>query len=849
MGNLKSTAGIVGPTSAEGLSEGGPTPIVEPIQPLVGKVDEDTESASAKTGTDRETNTRNDGLTFKAYEFGISSINKDIVIPEKLKHNYEGILDTIASQLKEYQMHGATAGNNLTEEQREFLKIYENQKDKLLTTADGWRYANSVIEDALFVRMAAIQKTPIIKTEDVPDKPKKISVLIHRKEGKVRTVVRMAGRVAISPIYYPVKGIIKGVESFLTNEKVEIVLSDSTIDVTTLSPEARQYIDYLNNTNIGQEDTMQFLVDAAVARKDYSVALGTDPKKFGNTAPLQDYRSDRWSSPHETVDAVTSRVRSKLYNEIVAEGKGPGGVPLHEDDSRHRDWVSYELLRRTQKELAGTFIPGVEKEEIHADTTVSRLVEKTKDLEKPITPEGLKSRQIEELRGQIAKLEGELNADNSVKTKGELQNIEQQIQELHTLLTTPQNEDKSLEQTFQEKRSTYATNQKNLILSEKELKRLQKLQKDLQARSEKIIKTAERKIKDKKDLPTYKSEENIYITARKAYEKQIEKIDKDKDALEAAGEARLVTLTSDWEKASAAGDTKQANALYTQMQNIQTLVAQQQSKLEALKTRIQVPQKSKRLQKYDQEIELIITQRDQETTRINGEATTTFSQVQTAQKDFNDKKIVAVAALKEYTPIKTKRNNLIARVNKLERDKKRILHQIEIYKKQLAEVEKTKGSKLEAKRLKGKELLQGYQIAVSRWEEIVTDVESDPTLHHAEVADLLDVHPHNPGYGKDYAKGYLNAVDVLFQWNGAESRSDRLKVAQRILPPQRYAELMYDFFDLGSVATPPTRNDLSAVLTFVDTHQLFRNQMHAGRFFNEVLKDIAHHANLVRETL
>ncbi len=360
---------------------------------------------------------------------------KEFDIPEEsLKEAYKDQVTIIARQLEEF----SRAGHKLTEEQRQFLILYNQDKtgDKLLGTEAGWSLAHLMIEQEVFLRLADLGRKMELKLryhakDEIPDKASlkdlqgtltKIIEEIDPQLVRVLGTSIVASGLETFVAGNPLMGIIfgagtpavaKGVKELIKGLRDgKIKISDCAIDASLLPGGYQEYLKYTaSKTN--ETGVTRFLFRAARAQKGFYETLGVDVRNLDSLHPWEGLDLGEESTPGDLVQNIGTewmRKRREIWKSI---GGPAGNTPAEKAASflqAQKETIAYFTgqhmmeIAEGRQEAVGDSIAQMEKR-ISQLTDPAEIAKRTEEKRKEL---GDTKNQIDTQKSELRKVLDEI---------------------------------------------------------------------------------------------------------------------------------------------------------------------------------------------------------------------------------------------------------------------------------------------------------------------------------------------------------------------------------------------------------------------------------------------------------
>lgn len=345
-------------------------------------------------------------------EFGLHEY-KDFDPGDELRESFEGNLRVIASQIEQYQR----TGKPLTQEQKDFLMLYKRLGNRLLDSAEGWSLANLIMEQELFLRLAAIQKDIEleIRKRASPYTPKDEWVI---QEGDVFWFEKLLDRygggwkgavvLATAPISVPVIEFDRWIAEKKAKMKpgVKLSLKDFQIDLSRLPREYQDYIKYISPT-IATKEAKSFLERVGKARIEFYESLGVSLEDLKAATPWERFRVGSAGAPAEVAKAQENlgtewmRIRRQALERLsrgvdLSDSSEIAKVFFEAQQKTIRHFLDLHLRELTEARFGVREI-AAEREATKGPETISALEKRLNELKSPEGSEEVLAKKQEEL--------------------------------------------------------------------------------------------------------------------------------------------------------------------------------------------------------------------------------------------------------------------------------------------------------------------------------------------------------------------------------------------------------------------------------------------------------------------
>lgn len=365
---------------------------------------------------------------------------EDFEPSSELRTSFEKSLKVITSQIEQYQR----TGKPLTNEQKDFLVLYKKLGNKLLDSAEGWSLANLVMEQEMFLRLAAIGKDielDIKRKGFSVSETGEITIPIDEIRGWVNEhgldVLKYVGYSLTAPVSLPIKGLVELVKSARKHDILEakFKLENFQIDTSRLPREYKAYIDYISPT-INTEAARKFLLNTAEARLAFYETLGLNLKEEDLEAatPWQRFRPTpipailgvpiaagpaRLERAQENLDTEWMRVRRQALEKASQRANlaSPDEVArafftAQQDTIRH--FLDLHLKDLAEAKFGVREAGAESREEPKTISSLEKRLEKLKDPEESKKKKIEAEQEAQQLQTQITQTKETLEGDRGV---------------------------------------------------------------------------------------------------------------------------------------------------------------------------------------------------------------------------------------------------------------------------------------------------------------------------------------------------------------------------------------------------------------------------------------------------
>ena len=838
MNDLTSTLGMVGGTEAEGL----PAAVTAAVPPPVDQQEQTNKPPKNKVKTEEDKKPEI-GVSFKgseAAEFGRSS-TKEINLNKDLKKDFEDVLEVFVSQMKQFQKD---TGVSLTETQTNFLKLYYENKSKLLDTPEGWMLANLVMEQEIDLRLGSLALNLVRDHKGEGLKPaQNLSTIVVEERGTARKIARKTVRVLVSPIW----GAVKISQSLAKHNKVEFKFDSYNQDLSQLPKSTRRYLEYLGQ-GINKTKSAEFILQIIEARSGFYQALGYDPKEIDAATPFSrtphgrdpillpsavpsvHTAEDTINMMSENLDVRWVRYRNQVLKEIQQEGVlADGTTPINWSDSSHIAWVNHEAQSRTIHRFSDHFVQEISRKKLNEGGIKTKIDERINELT------GARITQLEK------EIEGRVEVNNRPASQGRLTKLQKELAELKKQREEEAPQTKSQKKRFDESRAAYTTSKAEEQAQIDAVAVVKSRIRQIKTEIQRIEKRHKRLVKIFHDTPEYK----IYLREkRKLQAEGIRTIEEITTEITPLTEDIIEQVDRDLQAASIPLDSPRAQTERRKaLNNNQNYLA--------LNTELYIA--NKRWKEFDLVAKPILTEETRlkqgEETELNktneklsaaeeelyGKVTARSTARKTRKKNFESFKLESSTNRSFEARIRIKEDEITAEQERLNQ-----------LKEELFQAKKKDYNTLPAAKRKKIQDLEAIQSALDD-KRIIDSVVYEAVQKGLEINDLTDPTLKQDLLGSNEEIGYQRMLDHLFPFLklGINDGKKVYQRAVRLLPKDELAQILYDTLKLDQL--PPTRRpanprDLTQVFTTIRTHRKTQDLM--GQAFlgiMEHLEDKAKH--------
>jgi len=297
---------------------------------------------------------------------------------KSLKTAYAEQLEIIYQQLIAYQNYISVNGGQLSSEQQAFLSLYkrlgEGAAEKILATSRGWLLAQSLIEQEIFLRLAALGKELSFSCQNLDEKGlpeevrfKELEDLISKFFNNLKGTPHVDKLLPLGGAFVTGGGIfggplgtalttgltiggVKGASEALRliKEGLQSGFSDLKVNLENLPESTKGYLEFLNS-QANQKDLLEFIKNSAIAQTVFLEALGWDSNS-GLVFAWEGFKLSKPELPETTSQPflpATSRVRTGYLRQLLEEKEGK---ELHQDVALLKEIEN--KLREAEKEMA-----------------------------------------------------------------------------------------------------------------------------------------------------------------------------------------------------------------------------------------------------------------------------------------------------------------------------------------------------------------------------------------------------------------------------------------------------------------------------------------------------------------
>jgi hypothetical protein len=729
----------------------------------------------------------NHNLVLKKSEFGMNALGNVEITPD-LREKYEEILEVFASQMIEFRDLG---GGKLSDTQEQFLEIWEHKKDTLLDSANGWAFAQTIIEQETMIRMVKLQRDIVLDIKRHCPDATDLTLTRHQLNGilspRNKKILAIIGVTTTFPISLPVIGVAKLLNARWRDQSVKINLKDwAEADISKLPPEIQAYMKYIDPA-LDQHGAESFLLkDVIGARDEFYQALGVNLADLQTATPWEKFRPVEAqivnaNQAREDIAVQWMRLRDQKVEEIITAGTAPPGVGgnLNLTDQGHLTWVMYEAQRQTIEAFSKKYLTEIARNQANTPKAIETLQQRIAEASQSTTGEKVKAKKLAETQGKIDKLKGKEASGSIPAVKGEIAEHEEKIEALKA-------QRKQGEVTHA--KTIYEEAQLAVNTVERSLQVLTQQRGGLVTEVQRIANRYDQQIQSIQGTQTYANELALYQAAVLAQVPTADEVAKQFSSEEKA-------LRENWQRARTG---RNANVQDLDAQFNQDLLSLNSRRAAAVLTAnaTWIPLQS--FLKKQEEIKTLQAQKKLSIEAVEKRIEALDIKVSEQQADLAGKIATRDAKKTTYQDIRRQEVALERKISSAEAALRRRHQSLIQLQTTLAKQEGTDPESFMKKEQRKIRIWEATLNALRRYDEIIDDIRS-PGIAHAkqlEPTDLLSTRQLTEVRGR-YSEGYLRILDHLFQYQSATNRSEMFRTAMQCLPSAELAKLLHDHFGLS----------------------------------------------------